>query len=412
MARLILLVICSLLLWRCQPDASHQDSRPNILFIFADDQLQETIQALGNQEVRTPNLDRLVKRGVSFSNAYNMGAWNGAVCTASRHMLVSGRSVWRANEFRHQWGRGEALDQSWPRLMAQAGYETYMTGKWHVDAKAEDIFDHVTHVRPGMPPDNWDHHRMMDTLGQILERGGGFSELAGAMPIGYNRPLGPGDNSWSPTDSSHGGFWSGGQHWSEVLRDDAVGFLEDAGKRETPFFMYLAFNAAHDPRQAPQSYQDMYDEDQLTLPASWMPLYPFQDQMGGGPTLRDEALAPFPRTEYALRVHTKEYYALITHMDEQIGAILDALEATGKADNTVIFFTADHGLAMGRHGLLGKQSMFEHSVKVPFIVSGPGFPAGTKVDHPIYLQDLMATSLDLAGVEKPAYVEFESVLPL
>jgi choline-sulfatase len=99
-------------------------------------------------------------------------------------------------------------------------------------------------------------------------------------------------------------------------------------------------------------------------------------------------------------------------MDVQIGRILDALEATGKADNTYIFFTADHGLAIGDHGFLGKQNMYDSSMRVPMLMAGPGIEAGKTVDAPVYLQDIMATSLDLAGAEKPAHVDFNTLMPL
>lgn len=128
--------------------------------------------------------------------------------------------------------------------------------------------------------------------------------------------------------------------------------------------------------------------------------------------MRDEALAPYPRTKYAVKKHRQEYYAIITHLDAQIGKIRDALEASGKMDNTYIFFTADHGLAVGNHGLIGKQSLFDHSIRVPFIVAGPGIPAGKTLDQDIYVQDVMATSLELAGIEKPPYVAFNSVIDL
>ncbi|MFY0607706.1 MAG: sulfatase-like hydrolase/transferase [Cyclobacteriaceae bacterium] len=387
-------------------------SKPNILFIFTDDQTYTAINALGNDEIITPNMDRLVYEGTTFDNAFNMGAWNGAVCTASRSMLISGRSVWRANDFRKKWQDKdpEAIRMTWPKLMESAGYDTYMTGKWHVDVPATSIFQNVSNVRPGMPDDAWDHAKMVDIFKTKVAAG--EVEASAVMPIGYNRPLGPDDDSWSPTDTTFGGFWKGGQHWSEVLKDDAIAFLDRSKKSENPFFMYLAFNAPHDPRQAPQSFQDMYDTANITIPESWMPEYPNQDLIGNGPKLRDEALAPFPRTEFATKTHIKEYYAIITHLDEQIGKILDKLEATGQRENTYIFFTADHGLAMGRHGLIGKQSLYDHSVKPPFIVVGPGVPANQRVDAEVYLQDVMATSLDLAGVGKPDYVEFNNVLPI
>ncbi|MCA9044382.1 MAG: sulfatase-like hydrolase/transferase, partial [Planctomycetaceae bacterium] len=176
--------------------------------------------------------------------------------------------------------------------------------------------------------------------------------------------------------------------------------------------MYIAFNAPHDPRQAPRDYLAKYPAEKMAVPVNFQPQYPYCNEIGCSPKLRDEHLMPFPRTEFATKVHRREYFALITHLDAQIGRILDALEKSGKADNTWIVFTADHGLAVGQHGLVGKQNMYDHSVRVPFIVVGPGVDAGKKIDSHIYLQDVMPTTLELADVEKPDHVEFESLLPL
>ncbi|SDE72946.1 Arylsulfatase A [Pricia antarctica] len=382
---------------------------PNVVFIFADDLTYTAISALGNKEVKTPNLNRLVNDGTTFTHAYNMGAWNGAVCAASRAMIISGRSVWDVDKFRQGWVAGKDMDKTWGKLMESVGYDTYMTGKWHVDAPATSVFQHVEHVRPGMPRDSWSHMNTIPYINKMIEEGKSEKEI---KAVGYNRPLSENDTTWSPTDMKYGGFWEGGKHWSEVLKDDALGFIEQTKKSENPFFMYLAFNAAHDPRQAPQKYLDMYSLDDISVPDSFLPMYPFKDSIGNGPGLRDEALAPFPRTEFAIKTHIHEYYALITHMDEQIGEILDGLEATGKMDNTYIIFTSDHGLAMGRHGLLGKQTQFDHSIRSPFMIVGPDVPKNKKVDANIYLQDAMATSLEIAGVEKPDYVFFNSVMDL
>ncbi|MGI9545568.1 MAG: sulfatase-like hydrolase/transferase [Cyclobacteriaceae bacterium] len=348
---------------------------PNVVFIFADDLTYKAIGALGNEEIQTPNLDRLVHNGTTFSHAYNMGAWNGAVCMASRAMIISGRSVWNVNEFRQEWVEGQGLDKTWGKLLEGQGYETYMTGKWHVDAKADQVFQSVVHIRPGMPSDAWNTPRIKE---RFMDR------TLSQMPIGYNRPLSEKDTSWSPTDPAFEGFWEGGKHWSEVLKDDALIFIDKAKGSDQPFFMYLAFNAPHDPRQAPQEYLDMYPVDDIDLPESWLPEYPYKDSIGNGPDLRDEALAPFPRTEYAIKKHIQEYYAIITHLDHQVGIILDSLESSGKMDNTYIFFTADHGLATGRHGLLGKQSLFDHSIRVPFMITGPDVPKGKTIDADIY----------------------------
>ncbi|HSP41779.1 MAG TPA: sulfatase-like hydrolase/transferase, partial [Luteolibacter sp.] len=134
--------------------------------------------------------------------------------------------------------------------------------------------------------------------------------------------------------------------------------------------------------------------------------------MGAPQELRDEKLAPSPRTEFAVKTHRREYYALVSHLDTQIGLILDRLEKSSAADRTVICFTADHGLGCGEHGLMGKQNMYDHSVRVPFILAGPGIPKGKTIDAPIYLQDVMPTFIQLAGAGVPDDIDFQSVLPL
>ena len=367
--------------------------KPNILFIFADDQSWETIGAIGG-EVITPNLDKLVDQGTRFDHAYNMGAWNGAVCVASRHMFNTGRYVWAANDLVDQsanWNKKnkgkpnpDAI-KSWSQMIADAGYETYFAGKWHVSLfKPQEVFDHVGTVRAGMPK---------------------------AVPQGYNRPKDENDKTWLPWDKKWGGFWEGGTHWSEVVRNEAVDFIDEAAKKEKPFFMYIAFNAPHDPRQAPKEFVDMYPLDKIKVPENFLKKYPYQDEIGCGRNLRDEKLAPFPRTEYAVKVNRQEYYALITHMDEQIGKILDALKASGKADNTYIIYTADHGLAVGHHGLIGKQNMYEHSLCPPLIINGPGIEAGKRVNSRVYIQDIVPTTLELAGAKPDQPIDFESLLP-
>lgn len=357
--------------------------KPNVLFIFADDLAYESVGFMGNDEVKTPNLDKLAARGVIFNNAFNSGAWNGAICVASRAMLFTGKQVWNAQAADLKgMAKGEEF---WPQVMAKGGYETYFAGKWHTGTKklASDIFENTSHVRPGMP-----HPKDKSQ---------------------YKRPFVKGEKDWSPFDQTQGGYWLGGKHWSEVLADDAGVFFEKVKGSEKPFFMSLCFNAPHDPRQAPERYQKMYPYDGVSVPKDFVATYPYNI---GSNTVRDEQLAPFPRTPYSVQVNRSEYYAMITHMDEQIGKILAMLEKSGKAENTYIIFTADHGLACGHHGLLGKQNSYDHSVRVPWVIVGPKVPAGKKVDEMIYLQDAMATALDVAGVDKPNYVEFESVLPL
>ena len=368
------------------------EATPNILFIFADDQCFDSIAALDNPEVQTPHLDGLVREGTSFTNAYNMGGWNGAICTASRTMILTGRTLWHAQALTNEKEVTGLIErgETWPQLLKTAGYGTYFSGKWHTKVPPEEIFDEVRNKRPGMP---------------------------NQTKKGYRRPKADGSDPWDPADPKFGGFWEGGKHWSEVVADDADLFFAEAAKKEEPFFFYLAFNAPHDPRQAPQEYLDRYPANKMSVPASFIPQYPHMEAMGllgknGDSVLRDENLAPLPRNEHMVQVHRREYYALINHMDTQIGRILAALDASGQRDNTLIIFSADHGLAVGEHGLLGKQNMYEHSLKPPLVLVGPGIPANKKKTAFVYLQDVLATTLEIAEVKKPKFVEFNSLLPL
>ncbi len=378
------LVICLGLALLAAMTMAGAAERPNIVFIFADDLATDGVGVLGNEEVSTPNLDRLAREGLIFTNAYNQGSYSGAVCVASRTMLNTGRFLWRAQKLHKLAEKERQAGRFWSEYLKGAGYETYMTGKWHVKAIAGKAFDHVAHERPGMP-------------NQTKE--------------GYNRPIDGKSDVWSPWDTKFGGFWKGGKHWSEVLADDAVGFIKGASRIDRPFFMYLAFNASHDPRQSPRSFVEKYPLEKVSVPTNYVPEYPYKDAIGCGKGLRDERLAPFPRTEHAVKVNRSEYYAIITHMDEQIGRILSALRNSGKEKDTYVFFTSDHGLAVGHHGLLGKQNLFEHSVKVPFFAKGPGVAFGKKIDVPIYLRDVMPTTLELAGVDRPDHVQFKSLVP-
>ena len=397
--KLLVLSLTFLLFFNCKEKESiiTQTKKPNVVFLFADDFTYEAIHALGNSSIKTPNLDKLVKRGTTFTHAYNMGGWNGAICVASRAMIISGQSIWNAKATTVKWAKKDSasISQTWGKRMEQQGYQTFMTGKWHVNAPAATVFQQAKNIRPGMPNDlrgqNW------ATFTKAIRDN---KDIIKNRAVAYWRPISKNDTTWSASDPKFNGYWEGGKHWSEVVKDDALGFLDTAlQNKEAPFFMYLAFNAPHDPRQAPQSFLDLYDINKLEAPKNWLPEYPYKDSIGNVATLRDEALAPFPRTGFAIKTHLKEYYAIITHLDEQIGKILTAIEASGEKDNTYIFFTGDHGLSVGHHGLIGKQSMFDHSMRVPLMVSGPNIPQDKKIKADVYLQDIMATSLEIAGAD-------------
>jgi arylsulfatase A-like enzyme len=362
----------------------HKKEPPNILFILADDQSYATIREMGNSEVFTPTIDDLAKHGTVFATAYNMGGWHGAVCVASRTMINTGRFLWRAHELENRLDSLSARGELWSREMERLGYDTYMTGKWHVNINPAELFNHLGTVRGGMP---------------------------GQVPEMYNRPRDENDWKWTPWDTLYGGYWEGGTHWSEVVANETIGFLDKALDSDRPFFIYVAFNAPHDPRQSPREYVDLYPLDSILLPENFLPEYPYKELIGCDSTLRDEKLAPFPRTPYSVRVHRQEYYAIISHLDAQIGRIMAHLEESGQAENTILFFTADHGLSVGQHGLMGKQNMYDHSMRTPLILKGPGIPEGRIEKMEVYLQDIMPTAIEYAGGTVPRWVEFNSLKP-
>jgi choline-sulfatase len=220
--------------------ASAAGGKPNIVFIISDDQTFEGVGAYGNIEVKTPAIDRLAGRGAVFTHVYNMGSYSAAVCIASRTMLNTGQYVWRAQKLK----LGQEREGMWSRRMSRAGYRTYMTGKWHVPIEPERVFDVVRTPRGGMPKSG---------------------------PEAYNRPMDNEPDVWSPYDTSRGGFWTGGKHWSEVVADEAQVMLTEAAGRPEPFFMYIAFNAPHDPRQSPKEFVDMYPAKDIQVPPNFQP---------------------------------------------------------------------------------------------------------------------------------------------
>lgn len=375
------------------PFAEPGKDRPNILFLFTDDQTFNSVGVLNNPDVKTPNIDKLVWRGTTFTHCFNQGAWGGAVSVASRAMLNTGRYLWTC-------GGGDCGDYPlWGETLGDAGYDTFMTGKWHnKDKSLKQSFKTIGPYGGGMFPS-------IDSFAEDNKKKGLLNDP-------YNRPR-PG-NSWNPTDKTLTGHWRDVDgkitHSSKLWADAAIDYMQnDVTNSNNPFFMYVAFHAPHDPRQSPKEFVDMYPPEKIKIPPNYLPEHPF-DQ--GDHKLRDEMLAPFPRSKKDVQVHISEYYAIITHADHQIGRILDALEKTGKADNTIIIFSADHGLAVGQHGLMGKQNQYDHSVRMPLIYSGPGIAANQKNDKLVYLQSAFATTCEMAQIAPPDSLQFPSILPL
>ncbi|MBM3890331.1 MAG: DUF4976 domain-containing protein [Verrucomicrobia bacterium] len=326
-------------------------AKPNVLFILADDMRPDCIGAMGNPHIKTPNLDRLVERGMAFTHAYTMGSMQGAVCTPSRTMILTGRSLFRLPPPTWKSTEPYAL---WPKAMSAGGYETFHLGK-----KGNSFL-------PGM--------QAFDTCL--------FTGDLGA-------------------DKDH-------VIASERTADRVIEFLRTR-KADKPFFIYMAPPVPHDPRVAPKEFMDMYDPARIPLPPAFMPVHPFDN---GEMVVRDELLAPHPRTPEIVRRHLADGYALITCFDHHIGRILDVLKQQGQADNTLVIFTADNGLSLGEHGLMGKQNLYEFGgMHVPLVFAGPAIPRG-KTGAFAYLMDLFPTVCELTCTPIPPQVEGKSLAPV
>jgi arylsulfatase A-like enzyme len=330
--------------------------QPNVLILFADDMRADTLAAWGNRHILTPNLDKLVQRGLSFRRAYVQGSNQGAVCVASRAMLHTGKSLWRA------MGPNGFASTTLAERFAEAGYRTFLTGKWH----------------NGLPN---------------LKRGW---QQGGPMLMGGMGPqIDPALSEFGETKPT-----STPGRATPLFTNSLITFLKK--KAKTPFLAYVAFTAPHDPREAAAEDKKLYASRELPLPRPWAPA----PQVDNGETIiRDEMVVPAPRNEAKCQDELKNYYALITELDRSIGRILKTLEDTQQLDNTLIVFAADNGLAMGAHGLMGKQSMHEHSLRVPLILSGPGIARGKSETKPTYLWELYGKLCNASQLSTPSSID-------
>ena len=360
--------------------------QPNILYIIADDMAADTVsfgalqQSLGNGttlagNINTPSLDALANSGTTFINAYNQGGWSGAVCRTSRTAIMTGRPMWTVPGS-DQEDSAVANANTLPGLFNSAGYDTARFGK------SSNDYDPATNTFTTRQESN---NRNATSAAWFADRG-----------IEYL------DNKIQNNDSD-------------------------------PYLLYLGFSHPHDPRNAPQEYLDAHGAQNGSpdpsaplngydpLPSSYQTAHSFDF---GDTNVRDEnsvAGIGQNRDERSVRNEVSKNHAVIEFLDSQIQRTIDkALEFEGLTpgvhgiddlQNTVIVFTADHGIAVGRNGLVGKQSIYEHSTRVPYIVAGAvnGQQINNGVsDKNVYLHDSLPTLLDLAGVQSNASVTAES----
>ncbi len=364
------------------------NKKPNILFIVTDDQRFDTIHALGNEEIITPNLDRLAARGTSFVRAHIAGGTCGAVCMPSRAMILTGRNPFHLEEL---GGNIPEEHKTLAETFRNNGYETVGLGKWHngCPSYARSFTQGSKIFFGGM----WDHWNVPTCR---FDPTGKYDNTINFVVDFFNdnKPL-----------QQHCDEFDLGRHSSELLTDAAIELLEKNVGKDKPLFMYLAYLAPHDPRTMPDRFREMYDPEKITLPPNFMETietnYPLMVH-------RDEHLAAYPRDEKEIKHHIAEYFAMITHLDYEIGRLLDALHNSGEEDNTIIVFTGDNGLAVGQHGWLGKEDIYEHGVRIPLIMAGPGIAENKRNDAYVYLYDIFPTLCDKADIDTPSSVDGRS----
>ena len=358
-------------------------ARPNVLLLVSDDQRPDTLGILKQSVVKTPHLDRLARRGTLFTRA----VCPNPICTPSRAEILTGCSGFRNGVFDF----GRVIDPrlpTWAQTMRSAGYRTAYVGKWHNNG------------RPSLH---------------------GYEQSRGLYSGGGGR-------WWKPQKDANGRDVTGYRGWvfqtdeGQKMPDQGIGLTPDISRRfadaaievitskdDSPFFLHVNFTTPHDPLIWPPGFEDMYAPERIPLPRNFLPEHPFDH---GNLRGRDERLLPWPRTAHDVKDELAVYFAVISYMDQQIGRILESLNKTEQAENTIVVFTSDHGLAIGSHGLRGKQNMYEHTIGVPLIMAGPGVPVHETCKAQIYLRDLYPTICDLTGIAIPDAIEARSVAPV
>jgi choline-sulfatase len=348
--------------------------RPNILFILADDQSPFDFRFYNpSSTLEAPVIEQLAASGMVVDRAYHMGSFSGAVCLPSRTMLMTGRDLWQL-----PIGPGRShcppdiADYSLPALFNAAGYDTMRTCKEGNSYEAANERFRIRHdaTKRGGTADSgsaWHAQRVLDYLKQ---RQATDSEQPFLIFLGFSHP--------------------------HDVRDGTPELLAKYGASN---HTDEATPPPADPRQPP-------------LPENWLPEHPFDH---GHIDVRDEVDVSGVwrrRDEATIRNEIGRQFACSENIDRQIGRVLAQLAEMGELEQTWIFYTADHGMAIGRHGLQGKQNLYEHTWRVPLIVKGPGVAPGSRAVGNVYLSDILATLCDICDIQPPATQTGSSFLPV
>ena len=371
--------------------------RPNLLFIYTDEQAAGTMAAYGNDLIDTPNLNRLADESLVFQNAYVTQP----VCTPSRSSILTGLYPHTNGCVRNNVPLAEEIE-CLPELSDFSDYRTAHIGKWHL---GDEIF-------PQHGFDEWvsiddayrryysagrDRHENSDYWHWLVDQGYEPAESADDY-LEFSRNF----TARLPEEHSRAAFVAG----------RTAQFLRDTG--EEPFICYVNFFEPHMPFFGPRD--DQYDPAEIPLPDN------FDEVPGPDAPLKLRLLHAHYRhagtsglpleTEADWRRLIANYWGLCSQVDTYVGEILAALEAHGQAENTIVVYSSDHGDMMGSHQLVAKTVMYEESVRVPLLLRVPWFEiAGNRIEAPVSQVDLVPTLLDLLGRPVPSHLQGESWRP-
>ncbi|MFW5474933.1 sulfatase-like hydrolase/transferase [Knoellia sp. CPCC 206450] len=371
---------------------------PNVLMLCTDQQRFDALGAAGNPHIHTPNLDRLADEGVLFESCYVQNP----VCSPSRASLMTGRYV--PNHGLH--ANGVDLDpgtELFTRRLADSGYDCGLVGKLHLASCHGGRLE--PRVDDGFRVFRWAHDPYPGSSENAYHRWlrASHPELHDAAMRGDE-----GDPTWDtmPTEA----------HYSRWIGDETIDFLTTSRHKDKPFFFVANFFDPHHGFGAPQEYVDLYDPASLPRPVTT------EDELSSKPPIFEDAskksYAGHARgfveyTEDELQEVRAAYYAMVTLVDAEVGRILDALDAEGLADDTIVVFTSDHGEMLGDHRLMLKGPfMYDCAVRVPLIIRWPGHVQPGRRTELVQWVDLAPTFLDAAGVEAPSTFQGASLLPL
>jgi uncharacterized sulfatase len=361
---------------------NHQTKKYNVLFIASDD-LNVDMECYGFSFVKTPNLNRLLTRATRFDRAYNQYP----LCNPSRASLLTGYRPDVTGVYNLQKNFRENLPKAvtLPQLFMNNGYYSARVGK---------IFHYGV---PGQIGTNG-MDDSVSWLKRVNPRGRDKDEEGKLINYTPNRGIGS-TLSYLIADGTDEEQTDG------MIATEAIKIMEeDRGK---PFFLAVGFFRPHCPFVAPKKYFDLYPIEKVSLP-----------KQSGTDWIDKPEVAKWTiplnwgLDEIKLRESLRAYYASISFMDAQVGRLLHAVDRLKLTDNTIVVFWSDHGYNVGQHGQWMKQSLFEHSARVPLIISVPGITSGKASDRTVELLDIYPTLAELCGLKSPADLQGKTLVPL